>query len=323
MRATIPIVMAQRTSRRVSWHRVALLWALVLLLPAIGGAAERPYELGGAQQELGRVRELSERLVKQNVLYQLNLADLRKQDINDTAVELDRVLGLLREGSVTYSVTAPPSPEIRAQIDRVEAAWAPLRRAAPGSPYDYLRQGTEYLLRQQRLVDPVVLRVFDRISQSLIAEADRLTALYHEECLKTGYELCDQAATHGRPIMLAERVVKELVLVYAQLDVEADSARLRKTLETIDAHHAAVAKLSILKEATDDSRGDAAAFLSGLWGGINEDWGRLRPQIDLALAGKAEQIDLERVLKTQVNLIETWERFTVAIVRFANAKYAE
>jgi hypothetical protein len=315
--------MAERTSKRVSWHRVALLWALALLLPAVGGAAERPYELGGAQQELGRVRELSERLAKQNALYQLELAELRKRDINDTAAELDRVLGLLREGSVTYSVTAPPNPEIRAQIDRVEAAWAPLRRAAPGSPYDYLRQAAEYAPQQQRVVDPVLLRSFDRLSQSLIAEADRLMALYYEECLKTGYELCDQAATHGLPIMLTERVVKELVLVYAQLDVEADSARLRKTLEAIDAHHASVSKLPILKEATDASRGEAAAVLSGLWDSINEDWGQLHPQIELALAGKAQEIDLERVLKTQARLIETWERFTVVIVRFINAKYAE
>jgi hypothetical protein len=73
---------------------------------------------------------------------------------------------------------------------------------------------------------------------------------------------------------------------------------------------------------TEPSRGDAAAFLSGLWGSINEDWGRLRPEIELALSGRAEQIDLKRVLKIQARLIETWERFTVVIVRYINAKYA-
>jgi hypothetical protein len=314
--------MAQQTSHCVLRPRWALLLALALLLPAPVRAGERPYEIGGAQQELGHLRELSERLSKQNLLYQLHLADQSKQDLHDTAAELDRVLELLRKGSVTYSVTAPPNPAIRKQIDRVDAAWGPLRRMALASPYDYLRRTMELVPRQQRLGDPLLIRAFDRLSQALIEEADRLMALYYEECLKTGYELCDQAATHGLPIMLTERVVKELVLVYADLDPEADTERLRKSIEAIDAHHAAVAKLPILSEATDASRGDAAAFLSGLWGGINEDWGRLRPEIELALSGRAEQIDLKRVLKIQARLIETWERFTVVIVRFINVKYA-
>jgi hypothetical protein len=314
--------MAQKTSKRLLRPRWALLLALALLLPGPVRAAERPYEIGGAQQELGRIRELSERLSKQNLLYQLHLADQRKQDLHDTAAELDRALELLREGSVTYSVVAPPNPSIRKQIDRVDAAWGPLRRLALASPYDYLRRATEFVPRQQRLGDPLMVRSFDRLSQALIAEADRLMALYHDECLETGYELCDQAATHGRPIMLTERVVKELVLVYSNFDVETDTKRLRETLQAIGAHHAAVAELPILREVTEPSRGDAAAFLSGLWGSINEDWGRLRPEIELALSGRAEQVDLKRVLKIQARLIETWERFTVVIVRYINAKYA-
>ena len=72
----------------------ALLVALGLLLPVPVRAGERPYEIGGAQQELGRIRELAERLSKQNLFYQLHLADQRKQDVHDTAAELDRVLEL-------------------------------------------------------------------------------------------------------------------------------------------------------------------------------------------------------------------------------------
>jgi hypothetical protein len=190
------------------------------------------------------------------------------------------------------------------------------------SPYDYLRRANEFVPRQERIGDPLLLRSFDRLSRALIAEADQLMALYYEECLKTGYELCDQAATHGLPIMLTERVVKELVFVYADYDAKANRERLRESLEAVDAHHAAVANLPVLREATDTSRGDAAAFVSGLWGGINEDWGRLRPEVELALSGQAEQIDLKRVLKIQARLIETWERFTVVIVRYINAKFA-
>jgi hypothetical protein len=31
---------------------------------------------------------------------------------------------------------------------------------------------------------------------------------------------------------------------------------------------------------------------------------------------------LQRVLKTQARIVETWERLTVVIVRYINAKYA-
>ena len=86
---------------------------------------------------------------------------------------------------------------------------------ALASPYDYLRRANEFVPRQDRRGDPLFMHAFDRMSQALIAEVDRLMALYQEECLKTDYELCGLAATHGIPMMLNERLVKELVFVYA------------------------------------------------------------------------------------------------------------
>ena len=314
--------MAQQTSTRASQARWALFLALALLLPYSVQAGERPYEIGGAQQELGRIREATERLSKQNLFYQLHLTHQEKQDLHDTSAELERSLELLREGSVAYSVAAPPNQAIRNQIDELDKAWGPVRRMALASPYDYLRRANEFMPRRYRLGDPLFVRSFDRMSQALIAEVDRLIALYQKECLKTDYELCELASSHGSPIMLTERVVKELVFVYTGPGDEGDRDRLRATRDAIDAHHLELVQLPIYQEATDPSRGDAAVFVTGLWSSIDEDWGRLRPEVDLAISGRAEEIDLKEVLKIQARLVETWERMNVVALRFIEAKYA-
>ena len=300
-----------------------LLLVLALLLPDVVLASERPYEIGGAQQELGRMRALTERLSKQNLLYQLHLANQRKQDLHDTAAEMDRVLELLRTGSATYSVAAPPNPEIREQIEQVDKAWGPVRRVALASPYDYLRRANEFMPRRSRLGDPFFIHSFDRMSQALIAEVDRLMALYQVECLKTDYDLCEPASNHGMPMMLAERVVKELVFVYTNPEDESYLKRLRETRDAIEVQHLGFSQLSIVGEARDSARGDAGTFVSGLWSSINEDWGRLRLGVDLAISGRADEIDLKRVLKIQARIVETWERLIVVMVRYINAKYAD
>lgn len=299
-----------------------LLLALALLLPDSVLATERPYEIGGAQQELGRMRALAERLAKQNLLYQLHLANQRKQDLHDTAAEMDRILELLRTGSATYSVAAPPNAEIRKQIDQVDKAWGPVRRVALASPYDYLRRANEFMPRRSRLGDPFFIHSFDRMSQALIAEVDRLMALYKVECLKTGYDLCEGASNHGMPMMLTERVVKELVFVYTDPENKSYIERLRETRNFIETQNLAFSQMPIFLEARDPARGDAGAFVSGLWSSTKEDWGRLRLGVDLAVSGRSDEIDLKRVLKTQARLVETWERLIVALVRFINAKYA-
>ncbi len=314
--------MTHPTSTRARHAHGTILLAIALTLAGSARAGERPYEIGGAQQELGHVRELAERLSKQNLLYQLHLGDETKQGLHDTAAEIDRVLELLRTGSATYTIAAPPNAAIRAQIERADKAWGPVRRLAVASPYDYLRRANEFIPRQSRYGDPLFLRAFDQMTQGLIAELDKLAALYQEECLKTDYELCGLAATHGIPMMLNERLVKELVFVYAGPGGKDAVDRLRKTREDIDSYHRNASGLGLLRDATDPSRGDAAAFVSGLWGSIEEDWGRIRPEIELALAGRVEEINLKRVLEIQPRLVRSWERLAAVLVRFTNAKYA-
>jgi hypothetical protein len=296
--------------------------ALALLFPAFALAGERPYEIGGAQQELGHMRALAERLAKQNLLYQLHLADQRKQDLIDTVGEIDRILDLIRTGSATYSIAAPPNDEIREQIERVDKAWGPVRRVAVSSPYDYLRHANEFMPRRSRLGDPFFIHSFDTMTQTFIRQIERLMALYKLECEKTDYDLCEPASNHGLPMMLTERVMKELVYVYTDPENESYVKRLQTTRDAIDAANQEFGAMPIVREARDPARGDAAAFVSSLWSSIQEDWGRLRLAVDLAISGRSDEINLKRALETQDRIVETWERLIAVIVRFINAKYA-
>lgn len=308
---------------RIRSLRRTLLLGVGLLIAAPVHGGERPYEIGGAQEELGRVRERVERLSKQNLFYQLHLADVTKEDLYDTTGEIDRSLDLLREGSVVYTIAAPPTDAIRVQIAKIDQSWGPVRRLALASPYDYLRRANEFVPPENRRGDPLFLRAFDDMTQKVIAEVDRLAALYQEECRKTDYELCELTPTHGVPMMLSERLVKDLVFVYAVPGGERDVKRLRATRDAIDAYYKQAGQEMILREATDPSRGDAAAFVSGLWGSIEDDWGRIRPEIDLAIEGRADEVNLKRVLEIQPRLVQSWERLDAVMVRFVEAKYAK
>jgi hypothetical protein len=313
---------ARQKSTRTSLVQWALLVTAALLLPDSVRAAERPYEIGGAVEEVARIRELSERLSKQNLFYQLHLADQEKQDLHDTSAELDRSLDLLREGSVAYSVIAPPTDEIRVQIAEVDKAWGPVRRMALASPYDYLRRANEFMPRRSRLGDPLFIRSFDQMVQTMLAEVDRLMELYRKECLKTDYELCDLASTRGLPVMLTERAVKDLVFVYTGPGDKHDRDALRKTRDAIDALNRRFDEEPVLQESRDPARGDAGLFVASLWSSVKEDWSRMRREVDLAISGRSDEINLKKVLEVQDRLVETYERLTVITVRYADAKYA-
>jgi hypothetical protein len=287
----------------------------------VGAAESQPYEIGVAEREAGRLRALLERLSKENLLYQLHLGAVRKQHLHETASEIDRVLEMLREGSGAYAVAPPPTASVRDQIRRVDAKWGHLRTLALASPYDYLRRSSEFLPRQSRRGDPLLVRTFDRLSLELIDEVDRLMGLYDEACVPTGYELCPLARFSGLPVMLAERAAKDLVFVYAEIDSEKSIEHLRETRGAFEAQHNGLRDADLLREAMAPERGSAGQFVAGLWQGIDQEWAWLGSEIDLALEGRAEEIDLQRVLKIQRRLVDDIERFVSAMDRFAASRY--
>ncbi len=178
--------------------RVVLTGAAIVFVAGSAPAQILPWEVAAAEIEAGRLRGLA----KRNVLYQLHLDSVTTSDLIETANEIDHILESLEQGSPSYSILPPWSAALREQVREVRGAWGPVRRIAVAGPYDRFRVSREFLPRQDSGGDPLFLRYFDDLSDALITESEKLLELYHEECLKTGLEVCPTARTSGYAAMI-------------------------------------------------------------------------------------------------------------------------
>ena len=176
-------MIARRSTLRGAMLALVVMAALVPQPSARGALLD--YEYGGALAQLGRLRMLLERLSKQNVLYQLHLAEQSKVQIIETAHMIQQTLDLLREGRALMTVPEPPSPAIREQLRVVESAWVPLQRMALASPFDYLRRSREFIDPKDDRGDPLMILHFDGLAQKVADEANEAASLYIAECKRS------------------------------------------------------------------------------------------------------------------------------------------
>lgn len=298
-----------------------LLAATLVLLAGTAPAQILPWEVNVAEIEAGRLRGLAQRLNKQNLLYQLHLGDVRKDDMIRTATRIDRVLESLTHGSPSYSIPEPWTPALREQLETVDDAWGPLRRIAVASPYDTFRVAQEFVPRDSRRGDPLLLRYFDDLTLRLVEESEKLIDLYHQECLKTDLEICDTARTSGLAAMLIERATREAVTLVAGLDVEENRRKLKKTLETYAAMRRANQESPFFADATNPERGASARAAGELLASLRDDWDEMQAQLRILGAGDAENFDLHALLAVQSRLVSKVERMAAALVRYASLTY--
>jgi len=299
-----------------------LAFALVMLLPAVASWAQvQPFEMGIAGREAGLLRGLSQRLSKENLLYQLHLGDVRKEELLRTSAEIDRIIDLLGTGSASYAVPEPWTAEIRTQLAATEAAWAVLQPIATASPYDYLRRTRQFMPAADRRGDPLSIRYFDNLSNALSAEAGKLLTVYEVECLQTDFPNCLAARSSGLWAMLTERMVKHAVMVFAGIDVaisreslDADRAQLGKLLA--DARN-----LPLIQDAMAPDRGERGAFVAGLLGQIDSDWQAFGLELDLVVNDDDHDLDVDRLLLIEDRMIGEMQRLNSTITRFAIARY--
>ncbi len=295
---------------------VALLWS------AQSAASNwQPYEIGIANREAGRMRSLAERLSKQNLLYQLDLGDVQKRDMHHAVNEIDRILEQLHRGSTYYSVAGPPNEEARQQLASIENAWVPVRKLALASPYDYLRRAQQFIPPESPRGDPKVVKAFDKMAARFIREVEKLMDLYYAECVKTEYRLCDVSRRSGQPTMLAERVLKNLVFIQADLDPKRYAEQLSASIEAFDANWVGFAKAPLYQAAIEPERGEDGRFIAGLRTSIDSNWTTLRKEARLAIAGRANEVDIDPMLKAQRDLVGDFERFVAVIGRFAAGEF--
>lgn len=295
--------------------------AAIALWAGPSGGQPLPWEITVAEIEAGRIRQLAERLSKQNVLFQLHLGDTRKSDLVDTVAHIDRIIETLEEGATPYSIPSPWTLELREQVQRVDAAWGPLREIALARPYDYLQARRQFMAREDRGSDPLLLRYFDNLTREFVAESEKLIEAYDAECRATGIQLCETAVTSGYNAMLIERATKEAVLIVAGIDVKRNRKRLKATLESYEKQMKSNNSDPTFVAALSPERGAAGAAAKQMLIDLRGDWTELREEFTILGAGDEENFDLDRLLLTQARLIRKIERFTATLVRFANVTY--
>jgi hypothetical protein len=274
-----------------------------------------------AEIEAGRLRHLAERLSKQYALYQLRLGETTKEDLVETATQIDRLVESLEVGSPSHSIPAPWTKVLTDRVRQVDLAWGPPRKIAVASPYDYIRVSQEFAPRESRRADPLLLRYFDDLSRALIGEVELLIGAYHDECLKTGLAVCPAARTSGYGAMIIERAGKEAVYVIADIDGDANRKRLRETIDAYRALRRANDESPFFAAALDPQRGVSAQAAGDLLSSLREDWDSMQGEFVILAAGDEKNFDLQRMLVVQSRLVEKVERLSAALVRYASAAY--
>ena len=278
----------------------------------------QPWEHGGAQIQLSQVRTLTQRLSKQNLLYQLHLADLQKRDLVRTSQELDAALESLRDGSPTLAVPPPPTRQVRDAIELLDQAWGPLRRLALASAFDYVRRAGS--ASDGSGTDPLLIRHFDELAQAVDQRAAAAQQRYEEVCERSGIPDCPVVARATSAGMLSERMVKEAVLVFAGFDAEANSARLRESRGRMDRLLELAAAHETVQSAMSRERGKIGEVVGELWGEIGGNWDRLSHDLGLALVDQGRQLDVVETVAVQQVFVEDLQRFSVAVQRFTAAR---
>ena len=308
------------SSTRLRWRASFVVAALLFAADPVP-AQRLPWEVVVAELEAGRLRQLSQQLSKQYLLYQLHLGDARKSDLAETATQIDRVLESLEQGSSSHSIPAAWTPKLRRQIQLVDGLWGPLRRIAIASPYVLIRASQEFIPRESRRGDPLLIRYFDSLSLDLVAESTKLLELYDDECLKTGLQVCPTAKTSGYAAMLMERALKEAVYVVAGMEPDQSRTRLNRTIEDYLEVRRENNASSFFAEALNPERGISARAAGQLLVSLRVDWDTMQAQFKILSAGDEENFDLQRLLATQNRLVEKVERLTAALVRYASLVY--
>ena len=278
-----------------------------------------PWEIVVAEIEAGRIRNLAERLSKQNVLYQMHLGGVRKADIVTTAEQIDRAVETLREGSPSYSIPEPWTPQLREQVQAVEQSWDALRHIAMADPYRFVAR--DFAPQVNRATDPLLIRHFDHLSSDLIAQSSALVDVYNEECTKTGLGVCETARTSGYAAMVIERATKQAVYLVAGVEIKENRAGLRRTLEAYREIRRSNDENPFFAAALDPARGASATAAGELLVSLRYDWDGLAAEFKILAAGDETNFDLRRMLEIQSRLVGKVERLTAALVRYASSTY--
>jgi hypothetical protein len=289
-----------------------LLLVCVLLVgrSAVAASAEpvAAFEVRAVLAHLGHVRTLAQRIGRQNLLAQTQLAEGQRPAMARSAGEMDALLRMLSEGEVMLSIPAPPTPELTKALEAVDAAWSPLRTLAVSSPYDYPRRLS--LEGHTYAGDPLYVLHADVLASDLDERTVVALNGYQGFCKSRGFADCGIDSTTSAPGAL-ERLAKSAVFVFAEIDPDARRKQLRAARDEC----ARILEASIdsprARAAMSPVHGTSGELIGDIAGRIEEDWEILRSQVDRLLEGQ-DGVDLAQLLETQSELLYSLQRLATA-----------
>ena len=280
-----------------------------------------PWEVNVAEVEAGRIRALAQRLSRQFALYQLHLGDVRKDELVETAAQIDRVIESLERGSSSQSIPAAWTPQLREQLRELDGSWGPLRRIVVANPSEFMRVFQEYVPSESRRADPLALRYVDDLCQKVIDESETLLASYAAECEKTGLSICSTASDSGYAAMVIERATQQAIYVVADIDRDENRKRLRESIEAYRAVRRANDANEFFAAALNPERGASAKAAGELLASLRADWNTMEVEFAMLAAGDEANFELDSLLHTQREMVDKIERLAAALVRFASMTY--
>lgn len=205
---------------RVTITVAALMLGLLADGPAVK-AAENADRLSAAARlnEAGRQRMLSQRMSKAACLAQMGVdAKLHRKMAKDAATRFDLVLKGLQTGDADIGLAPETSRTVQIQLEKTQALW------------NEFQPVLERMTQEGQ--DAEALSEMRKRNVPLLKQMNRAVAAIQSE-MASGIEVSERAMAinlAGRQRMLSQKVVKELCLLEAGLDPEADRNALRETV---------------------------------------------------------------------------------------------
>jgi hypothetical protein len=247
-----------------------------------------------AENESGKLRVLSQRLVRQSAMWLLGVEGADRRDLKESAEHFDELLERLER----LRDRAPEPAMVGEQLAAVRSAWSPLRSKLHLDPAD---QATE--LTTHELVE------LEHRAGDVLVASEALASVFAAECDPTLYAICHVSVNaSGRLGMASERMTKEILFLRAEIGPEEERRRsLESDLLTF------ASGLATLREGLELAQNTKVLESEPDLRRIESYWERFRALVRLALDGEVTSVQLYDLLLVQAQLVNALDQFTTQV----------